>query len=167
VVPKGAESVITFEYVATQNCSLVGLLGYYQGGSMDVSYSSGIPVGTVQLSIANDWRYLFSDLPRYAYDEAGNITGSYHYFVEETGGAMYSATYSDANGNRVSADHPVAEGTVTVRNTLPENSYALPETGGSGSMMYTGPGLLMMAISSLLLLHTTKRRREDALHQQM
>lgn len=69
--------------------------------------------------------------------------------VMEQGGAQSTASYDSAAGAY----------TVTVTNS---SGYVLPETGGSGTILYTMGGLLLMLSAGLLLLYKPIiRRKED------
>ena len=111
-----------------------------------------LKMDTVTLSTGN-WTWSRSDLPVTGVDEAGN-TVSYTYYVVETSTGNYTIKYE----NNYSAS-----GTIKIINTLsdtPETpSYELPETGSSGTSLFTMGGAALAALS--LLLGTRQRRRGE------
>jgi LPXTG-motif cell wall-anchored protein len=86
---------------------------------------------------------------------ADNTKGiDYLYYIKEVGVNGYlleSATNNDGTNT----------GTIKLVNRAIEG-YILPETGGTGTQLYTMAGLLLVVISTAFLMYNhTKRRRED------
>lgn len=69
----------------------------------------------------------------------------YRYTVEETSSSVAGASASYTN------DDGIQTGEITVTNTLAEG-YELPETGGSGTIVYLAVGLATAAVSAFALL---------------
>jgi len=106
--------------------------------------------GTITLSAENGWRGSFTDLP---YPD----TGSYYCISEPTDKYMvtYSGqtvtifadnAYKDAARVDIGADGTAT--TVTVTNSIP---ILLPETGGTGTLLYTLGGALVIITGAILL----------------
>ena len=85
-------------------------------------------------------------------DKDGN---PYYYTVEEVGGSNYNVVYTN-NG--------IQTGTIYIKNTIPdkEDSYILPETGGSGSRMYMIGGAVLALLAAVLLYIKAAGRRYAA-----
>ena len=103
---------------------------------------------SVVLSDMLDWKVTMSELPLSRVDSDGS-TISFTYAVEEVPLDGYSATYSIDN------DAGVSEGTITITNRIkgPDDIYALPETGGSGTAPYRMAGLILVCFAAGLLLY--------------
>lgn len=101
----------------------------------------------IHLNSGNNWSKLFTDLA--AKDQDSN---PYYYTVEEVGGSNYNVVYTN-NG--------IQTGTIYIKNTIPdkEDSYILPETGGSGSRMYMIGGAMLALLAVILLYIKTVSRR--------
>lgn len=99
----------------------------------------------ITLSTTNTWKHTFENLP-----EKSDDGKTYIYSVMElTEVPNFSATYETAE-----------DGTLQVINTA--EGYTLPETGGTGTELYTAGGLAMMIAAAVLLLcNQIKRRRGD------
>lgn len=99
------------------------------------------------LSKGNNWSVILKDLA--TTDSNGN---PYYYTVEEVGGSNYNVVYTN-NG--------IQTGTIYIKNTIPdkEDSYILPETGGSGSRMYMIGGAMLALLAVILLYIKTVSRR--------
>lgn len=104
----------------------------------------------ITLNKSNNWCMILNDLP--AEDEKGN---PYYYTVEEVGGSNYNVVYTN-NG--------IQTGTIYIKNTIPdkEDSYILPETGGSGSRMYMIGGAVLALLAVVLLYIKAAGRRYAA-----
>ena len=62
-----------------------------------------------------------------------------------------TVTVKDAGGNTVEWNDQFVNGF----------GFELPQTGGTGSMLYAAGGLLLTAAGALLLYHQARRRRGD------
>ena len=62
-----------------------------------------------------------------------------------------TVTVKDAGGNSVTWDGTFPNG----------HGFELPQTGGTGRMLYAAGGLLLTAAGELLLYHHARRRRDD------
>lgn len=105
-----------------------------------VKDSDETTVDTVVLSGSNNWYRYWENLP--TKNESGR---PYRYTVEETSSSVAGASVSYTN------DDGIQTGEITVTNTLPEG-YELPETGGSGTIVYLVVGLATAAVSTFALL---------------
>ena len=105
---------------------------------MDMDFGTN-GIRQIQLNIGNNWSKVLTDLA--STDSNGN---PYYYTVEEVGGSNYNVVYTN-NG--------IQTGTIYIKNTIPdkENSYILPETGGSGSRMYMIGGAVLALLAAVLL----------------
>jgi LPXTG-motif cell wall-anchored protein len=77
---------------------------------------------------------------------------------------LYDTTYQVPGGEAQTdpAQAAVGGGTVTITNRL-KPTYHLPETGGTGTHLYTGAGVLLIGIALTLLYKGNKgKRRADA-----
>lgn len=104
----------------------------------------------IRLNKGNNWSELLNDLK--VTDKDGN---PYYYTVEEVGGSNYNVVYTN-NG--------IQTGTIYIKNTIPdkEDSYILPETGGSGSRMYMIGGAVLALLAAVLLYIKAAGRRYAA-----
>ena len=103
-------------------------------------------VETVTLNAKDDWSKTWENLPRA--DENGN---PYYYTVEETKVPGYSVIYSSNNQNGIQT------GQLVITNRA--SGYILPETGGTGTLLYTTGGLALMALAGLM--YKILRRKGD------
>jgi LPXTG-motif cell wall-anchored protein len=118
-------------------------------------------VGTATLEPGNGWQHIFRGLPKVALDEEGNKIGEYGYYVEEVGGEQYHVVYKTESGNLVSNDAPVSGGRILVQNTITEDIFSLPETGGYGrSPLWYILGGLLLSAGALLLYRKIEIGRE-------
>lgn len=104
---------------------------------------------TVILDADNNWSHTWGEdgkLPRA--DGNGN---PYYYTVEETKVPGYSIIYSSNNQNGIQT------GQLTITNRA--SGYTLPETGGTGTLLYTTGGLALMALAGLM--YKILRRKGD------
>lgn len=113
---------------------------------MDMDFGTN-GIRQIQLNIGNNWSKVLTDLA--STDSNGN---PYYYTVEEVGGSNYNVVYTN-NG--------IQTGTIYIKNTIPdkENSYILPETGGSGSRMYMIGGAVLALLAAVLLYIKAAGRR--------
>ncbi len=104
----------------------------------------------VTLNAGNYWSHTWGEdgkLPRA--DENGN---PYYYTVEETGVPGYSVIYSSNNQNGIQT------GQLVITNRA--SGYILPETGGTGTLLYTTGGLALIALAGLMYKIILRRRGE-------
>ena len=147
----GSTKTYTYSYTVTEDTVFYGTIGDWDKNACSVNLSfvqpkpEGTLVDTVTLSPDNNWQHTFMGLPKTAQDSDGNTLGEYSYYVEEVDGAQYSVVYKDLTGNYVGGGTPVKKGTILVQNTITEEIFALPETGGMGSQWYIFGGILLMA----------------------
>lgn len=52
---------------------------------------------------------------------------------------------------------------ITFHNTTGTSGYVLPETGGTGTLLYTAGGLALLALAGLMYITILRRKGEDAL----
>lgn len=114
-----------------------------------------------------EYRKTFPDLDRYV---SGTATEYQYRVVEldsdgkvvESGGTLdgkFTVTYSDVT-NTAGNDAPPAY-SQTITNSEQPTGYELPNTGGTGTELYTLGGLLLIAAAGLLAYYQHKRRKED------
>lgn len=105
------------------------------------------------LSTENGWTVTLEELPLTGSNGDGSEI-QYTYTAEEDAVDGYQTTYETEYG------------IVTITNTkdaAPGGDYVLPETGGSGTTLYTLEGLLLTTAAGFLLLYRhTLRRKEDS-----
>mgnify|MGYP005764546527 CR=1 FL=1 len=104
----------------------------------------------VTLNAGNYWSHTWGEdenLPRA--DEKGN---PYYYTVEETEVPGYSVIYSSNNQNGIQT------GQLVITNRA--SGYILPETGGTGTLLYTTGGLALIALAGLMYKIILRRRGE-------
>ena len=105
---------------------------------------SYVPVGdevlyeTVRLNAENGWSYTWSNLPKK--NDADQTV--YYHVREVTTVPGFEVIYSTNNSDGVQA------GDLTVINR--STGYVLPETGGTGNLMFTAGGLALMALAGLM-----------------
>lgn len=108
-----------------------------------------------ELTAENGWKLEQIRLP--AENADGSVT--YTYYVKEvTEGYEASYTLYDENGSAVKTTS-ISGGSATITNTV--YTYALPETGGPGTFLYTMSGLALCGWS-LLKYNQKKGRKGDA-----
>lgn len=114
------------------------------------------------------WNYTWSNLDLYEYDEDGNITGEYRYYVKEVG--VGDATADSDNPYEIgkyvasySTYDPIQNGTITVTNTPTSVEVTLPESGSTGTQLYTYGGVLLLVMGmTLAWIYLKKRKGVDA-----
>lgn len=106
-------------------------------------------VDTVTLKAGNKWSKTWENLPRA--DENGN---PYYYTVEETKVPGYSVIYSSNNQNGIQT------GQLVITNRA--SGYILPESGGTGTLLYTTGGLALMALAGLMYKIILRRKGDEA-----
>lgn len=163
----GTSRTFAYTYTVTEDTTFYGKLGHWDLNACSTSLSfahpkpTGTLVGTATLEPGNGWRHIFRGLPKVALDEAGNTIGEYGYYVEEVGGEQYHVVYKTESGNLVSADAPVSGGKILVQNTITEDIFSLPETGGYGrSPLWYILGGLLLSAGALLLCRKQETGRE-------
>lgn len=131
-------------------CTLVKKGTVTDSGGTGESGNTDVPVEeqgklwkTITLNIDGiGWIYTFTDLPLTGTDEEGN-TVNYYYYIEEIPVLNYETSYENNGG--------IQSGTITVTNKATDNpEFALPETGGHGTLRYIMGGILLMLASVLL-----------------
>lgn len=101
-----------------------------------------VPYMTATLNKDNNWSHTFTNLPLTGTDEDDN-TVNYYYYIEEIPVLNYETSYENNGG--------IQSGTITVTNKATDNpEFALPETGGHGTLRYILGGILLMLASVLL-----------------
>lgn len=153
--PIKKDCTVTFRVVAdwadTHNASasvLMSRVRYVAPGIVDETEDNTFGE-EITLSKGNWSRILTNLAPA---DKDGN---PYYYTVEEVGGSNYNVVYTN-NG--------IQTGTIYIKNTIPdkEDSYILPETGGSGSRMYMIGGAVLALLAAVLLYIKAAGRRYAA-----
>lgn len=114
---------------------------------------------SVEIGPGNSWTHTFTGLSKTWVDESGTRQ-NYLYYVEEEPYSGYETTYGNNGGinSSVNADGEVIN-PITITNTK-SSSYALPNTGGPGAVMYMAGGLAIASVSLLLLYIEIKHRRK-------
>lgn len=114
---------------------------------------------SVDIGPGNSWTHTFTGLSKTWVDENGTRQ-NYLYYVEEEPYSGYETTYGNNDGinSSVNADGVVIN-PITITNTK-SSSYALPNTGGPGAVMYMAGGLAIASVSLLLLYIEIKHRRK-------
>lgn len=108
----------------------------------DIQIVGGMLSQTIDLNSDNSWSHTFTDLPLTGTDEDGN-TVNYYYYIEEIPVLNYETSYENNGG--------IQSGTITVTNKATDNpEFALPETGGHGTLRYIMGGILLILASVLL-----------------
>lgn len=111
-------------------------------------------VDTVTISGPN-WEY-GKDLISSITDSNGNTT-KYKYYVQETEGGENCITSYENLG--LDTDGNILYG-VNITNTKQNESYILPETGGTGTTPYTFGGAALAVLAGFLMYIQNKRRKE-------
>lgn len=114
---------------------------------------------SVDIGPGNSWTHTFTGLSKTWVDESGTRQ-NYLYYVEEEPYSGYETIYDNNGGinSSVNADGEVIT-PITITNTK-SSSYALPNTGGPGAVMYMAGGLAIASVSLLLLYIEIKHRRK-------
>ncbi|MGM9905546.1 SpaA isopeptide-forming pilin-related protein [Lactobacillus sp.] len=107
-----------------------------------IDQTSKTLVDTVKLSSANNWQYVWSDLPQE--DKDGN---SLVYFAEEEAVPGYTSSYRNNNG--------IKNGEITILNQAKSENFALPKAGATGIWAYAAIG-----VSAALTASWTARRKK-------
>ncbi|MBR6622913.1 MAG: LPXTG cell wall anchor domain-containing protein [Ruminococcus sp.] len=119
-------------------------------------------VKTLTINTAGSWIYT-DTLP--VYDENGNMY--YYWVVEDTeSAASYNVgyTFPDADNNTTNCINPetigngTGEGIITVINSL-EVIVILPETGGSGTRVYTVTGGAIVLLSAAVFIIRRRKKK--------
>ncbi len=106
---------------------------------------------------ANKWYHTWSDLEAY-----GTLDGKqvqWYYYVEETEIPLGYMEKKDLAVNNLGITGEVTGQTIQIVNVPIQ--YTLPETGGSGTTLYTLTGLAMMFISLTALGYQTRSRKKQ------
>ena len=116
--------------------------------------ANGVDAGmTVKISLRTGWKGTFYSLPKKDADGKEIV----YSVVEDWSAPGWRADYGELTP--IEGEKNAYSIAVTNVNTL---TYMLPETGGSGTDLYTAGGLLLMAAGLLLLYsHISNRRREE------
>ncbi len=102
-----------------------------------------------------NWSLTIKDLPKATKNADGTRGTNYLYYIKEVGVGGYALESVENNSG-------INFGTIKLVNKELEG-YELPETGGTGTRLYTTAGLLLVLTSAACLLYKfRKRRREDA-----
>lgn len=112
---------------------------------------------SVVLSSVLGWKTTLTDLPL-TRTEADGTAVTYTYAVEEMALDDYSATYSIDNNAGTS------QGVITITNRVESQDavYYLPETGGSGTRVYTLSGLVLICFAAVQLVYPKLSGRRKA-----
>lgn len=108
----------------------------------------------VTLNAGNNWSHTWGeeeDKPLPRADENGN---PYYYTVEETKVPGYSVIYSSNNQNGIQT------GQLVITNRA--SGYILPESGGTGTLLYTTGGLALLALAGLMYKIILRRKGDEA-----
>lgn len=108
-----------------------------------IDQTSKTLVETVKLSKANNWQYVWSDLPQKDLD--GN---SLVYFAEEEAVPGYTSSYRNNEG--------IKNGEITILNQAKSENFALPKAGASGIWAYAVIGV----IAALTASWTARRKKK-------
>lgn len=138
-VDDGNVGILTYAYIESTVATAPDESGDNDGGTSTIE---DVPYMTATLNKDNNWKYIFTNLPLTGTDEDGN-TVNYYYYVEEISVPNYDTSYENNDG--------IQSGTITVTNKATDNpEFALPETGGHGTLRYIMGGILLMLASVLL-----------------
>ena len=146
-----------YTYEGTVNDSIVVKVNYPSNDfSVKITEQSdpesarptGTKIGTYTISKADNWTWRMTGLP--VTDEGNTLY--YTYYVVEQPVTNYTPSYVNNLG--------IPSGTITIKNTAVENpTITLPQTGGTGTGLYTLAGLTLCAGAALGLMK--KRRKGD------
>ncbi len=136
--------IFTFSGI-TNDCEISGSDYYNQkkdGFNVDYTEATDIVytgdstlIGEVTLNSDNNWSYEWSDL------EVGD---DIYYYVKEVGiHSGYTVSYMNNSG--------IHSGEIVITNKMEEQPVTLPETGGTGTYLYTLGGVLLIAGAALLM----------------
>lgn len=110
-------------------------------------------VDSYELNYGSDhWKKEFKDLPLQGSLKDGTLV-RYTYYVKEVSQGNYSTSYVNNDG--------IETGTIEINNTV-SDTYSLPETGGTGTILYIGGGLLLMVAAGALMYINQKNKRRDS-----
>ena len=110
---------------------------------------------TYQLTPDEDgnWSMTIRNLPRSVKPEGASELSDYLYYFKEVAVNGYALESSENNEG-------INSGTIKLVNRAQEG-YELPETGGTGTTLYTMAGLLLMMSSAAYLMYRPKARRRE------
>ena len=101
-----------------------------------------------------NWSLTITGLPKAIRNADGTEGANYLYYIKEVGAGGYALESAENNAG-------INSGTIKLVNRKTDG-YLLPKTGGTGTLMYTMAGLLLVVISTAFLMYNhAKRRRED------
>ena len=101
-----------------------------------------------------NWSLTITGLPKAIRNADGTEGTNYLYYIKEVGAGGYALESAENNAG-------INSGTIKLVNRKTDG-YLLPKTGGTGTLMYTMAGLLLVVISTAFLMYNhAKRRRED------
>ena len=101
-----------------------------------------------------NWSLTITDLPKATKNADGTRGTDYLYYIKEVGVNGFDLESQENNGG-------INSGTIKLVNREQEG-YELPETGGTGTQMYTMAGLLLMLTSAAFLTYINVKRRREA-----
>ena len=99
----------------------------------------------VRITAQDGWSYTWEDLP--TTDADGNLL---YYFVEEDPILGFTATYIN-NG--------ITGGTIDISNDC--EPYVLPETGGLGTKLFVGLGVVFMSLTAIVYIKINYKKLEE------
>ena len=97
-----------------------------------------------------NWNLTITDLPKSLENADGTQGTDYLYYIEEVKVSGYDLESTENNAG-------INSGVIKLFNREQEG-YTLPETGGTGTQMYTMAGLLLTVTSTVFLLYIPKKR---------
>lgn len=97
-----------------------------------------------------NWNLTITDLPKATSNPDGTQGTDYLYYIEEVKVSGYDLESTENNAG-------INSGVIKLFNREQEG-YTLPETGGTGTQMYTMAGLLLTVTSTVFLLYIPKKR---------
>ena len=142
--PAGEDELVALSVIKEWDLGTLGSADMYEQLQIDVSLlENGKASGmTERLNLKNGWSATFSNLPKY--DDDGELIA---YTVREiTSLPEWSPHYGEVTLVPGTNNHYVT--TITNECIL---TYMLPETGGTGTHLYTLGGLLLMITAGILL----------------
>ena len=156
---------VTYEYIVTGPTSLQGILSTWTEYAHKVSVTYEEPAKmtttlykTATISADNDWTYTFGNLPKYIPDSSGKPTDAqYYYYVVEVNAKDYSPVYKDSSGKNINEENPVTNGSIIIENTVTQDGYELPGTGGKGFIACILLGMLLIISAAMCLVYINKR----------
>ena len=108
---------------------------------------------TVTPDAKGNWRLTVNDLPKATAKADGTKDKDYLYYIKEVNVGGYTLESAENNGG-------INSGTIKLVNRETDG-YLLPETGGTGTQIYTISGLLLVSTSAVILMKKRRKCRKE------